>query len=119
AVTVVHQDVDLARVLAERGDARRPLAELGLRVVVAEALGDADALLVPGLGPPAVEPDYRKRRRHGGNGWDRGAEALRHVDADVGEPVLLEELQRARLPLRVAHPPLVAKLDRARDTGKR
>ena len=61
-VAVVEHQVDLLRLLGGLADPRHPLRELVPRVEVAEALGRRDALLLPGLGVPAVEPDQREVR---------------------------------------------------------
>src|SRR5262245_29574399 len=110
-VAVVHQDVRLARPFGHPLDPRDPFLQLVLLVVVAEPLARGLALRLPGLGAASVEPDHREVVGRGGRDrWDRGVEALRHVDADERQVPLLEEGQ-GLLDVPVLHPRLVAELD--------
>src|SRR5829696_932544 len=110
AEAVVHEYVDLAGLLGQVLDFRDPLGQLVLVVEVAEPFGDG--LLLPGFGVAAVEADDREGGGGGfGDGGDRGAEALGHVDADEGEVVLAEEGQGAVAVVVGGHPGGVAELD--------
>src|SRR6266566_1060502 len=110
-IAVVHQDVGLPRLFAERLDPRDPFLELFLRVVVSETGARRVTLRLPCLAVAAVEPDHRQVfRGRRGDRRDARVETLRHVNADVGQVALLEEAERL-LDVPLFHPALVTELD--------
>ncbi|MDP8961876.1 MAG: hypothetical protein M3N32_09710 [Actinomycetota bacterium] len=93
-VAVVHEHVGLTDLDGEILERVHPSPQLVLVVEVPETLRRGDSLPLPVVSVAAVEPHERELCRRGcDDGRDRRLEALRLIDADIGQRVLLQQLE--------------------------
>src|SRR5438445_467189 len=111
AIAVVHEEMDLLRLLGQLVDAREPLRELLLAVRIVETLRRGEPRLLPVLGVAAMEADDREPVvRDRGDRRAARRKALWLVDRHVAQAILPQELERL-LAVALAHPRRVPELD--------
>src|SRR3989440_11318620 len=90
-VAVVEDRVHLAGLFPHVTQVGDPGLELARLVEIAEFLRGADPLLLPRVPVAPVEANHPQRRRYRHDGRHAGDKALRLIDDDIGEAMVLEE----------------------------
>src|ERR1700680_5090843 len=98
-ITVVEGRVHLGRGLGHLAQVGIPGFQLRPLIEITKVLRRTYAFLLPGLPVAPVKADHPVRRRHGHHGRHARGKALRLVNSDISEAVILEELEHALTPL--------------------